>query len=97
MIDNKWMQVLDTVEKTSHADFLTQCLILTRRSFVNMYREAGYYWLRLLIYGALALSLGTMFFRIGSSSESIQVRNEFYHLQFTKLVYKLVVLYITIL
>jgi hypothetical protein len=75
MIDNKWMQVLDTVEKTSHADFSTQCLILTRRSFVNMYREAGYYWLRLLIYGALALSLGTMFFHIGSSSESIQVRH----------------------
>ncbi|CAJ2678129.1 unnamed protein product [Trifolium pratense] len=67
-------RVLDTMEKKRHADFLTQCLILTRRSFVNMYREAGYYWLRLLIYGALALSLGTMFFHIGSSSESIQPR-----------------------
>ncbi|KAJ1377798.1 P-loop containing nucleoside triphosphate hydrolase [Sesbania bispinosa] len=63
-----------TIEKKSHADFYTQCLILTRRSFVNMYREVGYYWLRLLIYGALALSLGTMFFDIGSSSESIQAR-----------------------
>ncbi|KAF1861455.1 hypothetical protein Lal_00025782, partial [Lupinus albus] len=58
----------------SHANFYTQCLILTRRSFLNMYREVGYYWLRLLIYGALALSLGTMFFDIGSSSESIQAR-----------------------
>ncbi|CAL0331469.1 unnamed protein product [Lupinus luteus] len=58
----------------SHAKFYTQCLILTRRSFMNMYREVGYYWLRLLIYGALALSLGTMFFDIGSSSESIQAR-----------------------
>ncbi|KAI5385985.1 ABC transporter G family member 1 [Lathyrus oleraceus] len=63
-----------SMEKKSHADFLTQCLILTRRSFVNMYREAGYYWLRLLIYGALALSLGTMFFDIGSSNQSIQAR-----------------------
>ncbi|XP_061349750.1 ABC transporter G family member 1-like [Gastrolobium bilobum] len=63
-----------TMEKKHHADFVTQCLILTRRSFVNMYREVGYYWLRLLIYGALALSLGTMFFDIGSSSESIQAR-----------------------
>lgn len=40
-----------------------------------MYREVGYYWLRLLIYGALALSLGTLFFDIGSSSESIQVKH----------------------
>ncbi|RHN62699.1 hypothetical protein MtrunA17_Chr4g0050241 [Medicago truncatula] len=47
------MQVFDTRKKKSHADFLTQCLILTRRSFVNMHREVGYYWLRLLIYGAL--------------------------------------------
>ncbi|KAL1328104.1 hypothetical protein HN51_038037 [Arachis hypogaea] len=64
----------DAMEKKSHADFLTQCMVLTRRSFVNMYREVGYHWLRLLIYGALALSLGTMFFHIGSSSESIQAR-----------------------
>ncbi|KAK7363115.1 hypothetical protein VNO77_05248 [Canavalia gladiata] len=64
----------DTMEKKCHADFLTQCLILTRRSFVNMYREVGYYWLRLLIYGTLSLSLGTMFFDIGSNSESIQAR-----------------------
>ncbi|RDX91315.1 ABC transporter G family member 11, partial [Mucuna pruriens] len=62
------------MDKKCHADFFTQCLILTRRSFLNMYREIGYYWLRLLIYGALALSLGTMFFDIGSSSESIQAR-----------------------
>ncbi|KAL5174917.1 ABC transporter G family member 11 [Glycine soja] len=63
----------DAMDKKCHADFSTQCLILTRRSFLNMYREVGYYWLRLLIYGALALSLGTLFFDIGSSSESIQV------------------------
>ncbi|CAJ2678127.1 unnamed protein product [Trifolium pratense] len=67
-------RVSHTIEKKRHADFLTQCLILTRRSFVNMHREAGYYWLRLLIYGVLALSLGTMFFHIGSSNESIQAR-----------------------
>lgn len=72
---NKWMQVSNTMEKKSHADFTTQCLILTRRSFMNMYREVGYYWLRLLIYGAMALSLGTMFFDIGSNTKSIQVRH----------------------
>ncbi|KAK7319445.1 hypothetical protein RJT34_04166 [Clitoria ternatea] len=64
----------NTMEKECHADFFTQCLILTRRSFINMYREVGYYWLRLLIYGALALSLSTMFFDIGSTTASIQAR-----------------------
>lgn len=70
------MQDFQAMEKKSHAAFFTQCLILTRRSFVNMYREVGYYWLRLLIYGALALSLGTMFYDIGLNSGSIQVREK---------------------
>uniref|UniRef100_A0A0D9ZAT0 ABC transporter domain-containing protein n=1 Tax=Oryza glumipatula TaxID=40148 RepID=A0A0D9ZAT0_9ORYZ len=30
--------------------FVTKTLVLTRRSFVNMYRDIGYYWLRLAIY-----------------------------------------------
>lgn len=38
-----------------------------------MYRDVGYYWLRLLIYGGLAITLGTIFYNIGSSSESAQV------------------------
>ncbi|XLS75260.1 hypothetical protein HN51_032125 [Arachis hypogaea] len=33
----------DAMEKKSHADFLTQCMVFTRRSFVNMYREVGYH------------------------------------------------------
>ncbi|KAI4296398.1 hypothetical protein L6164_036359 [Bauhinia variegata] len=62
------------MEKKIHATFFTQCLILTRRSFVNMYRDIGYYWLRLLIYSALAVSLGTIFHDLGSSYDSIQAR-----------------------
>lgn len=38
-----------------------------------MYRDVGYYWLRLLIYGGLAISVGTIFYNIGSSNGSIQV------------------------
>ncbi|KAF5444193.1 hypothetical protein F2P56_036687 [Juglans regia] len=60
--------------KRSHASFLTQCHVLTRRSFVNMYRDLGYYWLRLAIYIALAIGLGTVFFNIGHSYGSIQAR-----------------------
>ncbi|KAI8025438.1 ABC transporter G family member 11 [Camellia lanceoleosa] len=64
-----------TLEKSrSHASFLTQCLVLTKRSFVNMYRDLGYYWLRLAIYVALALGLGTIYYDIGFSYSSIQAR-----------------------
>lgn len=67
------MQEFQATEKKNHAGFFTQCLILTRRSFVNMYREVGYYWLRLIINSGLALSLGTIFHDVGLSSGSIQV------------------------
>ncbi|KAM7478995.1 hypothetical protein LguiA_027208 [Lonicera macranthoides] len=61
-------------KKRSHAGFLTQCMVLCRRSFVNMYRDHGYYWLRLAIYVIMAFALGTVFFRIGSTYASIQAK-----------------------
>ncbi|XP_052197813.1 ABC transporter G family member 1-like [Diospyros lotus] len=65
----------ETLEKGgSQAGFITQSLVLTRRSFVNMYRDLGYYWLRLAIYIALCLCVGTIFYNIGSSFGSIQAR-----------------------
>ncbi|KAK3002064.1 hypothetical protein RJ639_020434 [Escallonia herrerae] len=60
--------------KGSQASFNIQCLVLTRRSFVNMYRDLGYYWLRLAIYIALCLCVGTIFYDIGFSYGSIQAR-----------------------
>ncbi|KAG5526038.1 hypothetical protein RHGRI_032360 [Rhododendron griersonianum] len=59
----------------SHASFFTQCLVLTKRSFVNMFRDVGYYWLRLAIYIALAVGLGTLYYDIGTSYSSIQPRS----------------------
>jgi len=38
-----------------------------------MYRDLGYYWFRLAIYIALAISLATIFCDLGSSYRSIQV------------------------
>ena len=38
-----------------------------------MYRDIGYYWLRLAIYVALAIGLATVFYDVGPSYESIQV------------------------
>nr|DAD41064.1 TPA_asm: hypothetical protein HUJ06_015387 [Nelumbo nucifera] len=64
----------EILEKGSQASFLTQSLVLTKRSFVNMYRDLGYYWLRLAIYIALCLCVGTIFHDIGSSFGSIQAR-----------------------
>ncbi|KAJ0097985.1 hypothetical protein Patl1_28227 [Pistacia atlantica] len=61
-------------KKGSQASFITQSLVLTRRSFVNMYRDLGYYWLRLAIYIALCLCVGTIYYDIGDSYGSIQAR-----------------------
>nr|XP_048337591.1 ABC transporter G family member 1-like isoform X3 [Ziziphus jujuba var. spinosa] len=63
------------VEKErNHASFLTQSVVLTRRSFINMFRDLGYYWLRLAIYVALSLGLGTLYLNVGFTNESIQAR-----------------------
>ncbi|KAK9678597.1 hypothetical protein RND81_11G222000 [Saponaria officinalis] len=62
-----------TKSKRSNASFLTQSIVLTKRSFVNMYRDLGYYWLRLGVYIALCICVGTIFHDIGHSYGSIQV------------------------
>ncbi|KAL7090036.1 hypothetical protein ACP275_12G014800 [Erythranthe tilingii] len=62
-------------KKGSNAGFITQCVVLTQRSFVNMYRDLGYYWLRLAIYIALCLCVGTIYYDIGHSYGSIQARS----------------------
>ncbi|XP_020675078.1 ABC transporter G family member 11 [Dendrobium catenatum] len=64
----------EIVKRGSQAPFFTQCCVLTKRSFVNMYRDPGYYWLRLAIYFAICLSIGTIFYDIGFNYESIQAR-----------------------
>ncbi|KAK9924211.1 hypothetical protein M0R45_032593 [Rubus argutus] len=69
-----YMKDCEALEKRSHARFLTQCFVLTRRSFVNMYRDRGYYWLRLVIYIALAAGLGTLYYDLGYTYASIQAR-----------------------
>jgi hypothetical protein len=61
------------VVKEWQPSFLTQSLVLTKRSFVNMYRDLGYYWLRFAIYIALCLCVGTIFYDVGHTFGSIQV------------------------
>jgi hypothetical protein len=59
--------------RRDHAGFLTQSLVLTKRSFVNMFRDLGYYWLRLAIYVGLGYGLSSIYHDLGSSYGSIQV------------------------
>ncbi|KAJ8775181.1 hypothetical protein K2173_020185 [Erythroxylum novogranatense] len=58
----------------SHAGLITQCIVLTQRSFVNMYRDPGYYWLRLAVYITVALALATVFYDNGFHSYTLQGR-----------------------
>ncbi|KAB5516059.1 hypothetical protein DKX38_026707 [Salix brachista] len=62
------------LESRDYAGFLTQSLVLTKRSFVNMFRDLGYYWLRLAIYVGLGYGLASIYHDLGSSYGSIQAR-----------------------
>ncbi|KAL1366145.1 hypothetical protein HN51_014025 [Arachis hypogaea] len=61
-------------KKRVHADFLTQCLVLIRRSALNYFRDLSNYWLRLAVFIAIALSLGSIYYDIGFGVGSIQAR-----------------------
>ncbi|XP_062200122.1 ABC transporter G family member 1-like [Phragmites australis] len=62
------------VKKEWQPSFLTQSFVLTKRSFVNMYRDLGYYWLRFAIYIMVCLCVGTVFYDVGHSYGSIMAR-----------------------
>ncbi|KAL8476213.1 hypothetical protein ACS0TY_028756 [Phlomoides rotata] len=61
-------------KKGSQSGFITQCVVLTQRSFKNMFRDLGYYWFRFAIYIALCICVGTIFHDIGYTKNSIQAR-----------------------
>ncbi|XP_058731423.1 ABC transporter G family member 1-like isoform X2 [Vicia villosa] len=60
--------------RRTHALFLSQCMVLIKRSSLQLYRDISNYWLRLVVFIAIAISLGTIFYQVGSSKRSIQVR-----------------------
>ncbi|CAN1282213.1 ABC transporter G family member 11 [Linum perenne] len=57
----------------SQASFPLQTFTLTKRSFVNMSRDFGYYWLRLVIYIVVTICIGTIYLNVGTSYNSILV------------------------
>ncbi|KAK7404313.1 hypothetical protein VNO78_05106 [Psophocarpus tetragonolobus] len=58
----------------SEASWRKQLSTLTKRSFVNMCRDVGYYWLRIIIYIIVSICVGTVYFDIGYSYTSILAR-----------------------
>jgi len=57
----------------SEASFLMQSYTLTKRSFINMSRDFGYYWLRLVIYIVVTVCIGTIYLNVGTGYNSILV------------------------
>ncbi|KAJ1294601.1 hypothetical protein BS78_01G157400 [Paspalum vaginatum] len=66
----------DSFRRREQASFATKLLVLTRRSFLNMHRDIGYYWMRLAVYMGIGVCLGTIFYQVGYSYSSIQSRCE---------------------
>lgn len=58
----------------SQASWWKQLSTLTKRSFVNMCRDVGYYWLRIIIYIIVSICVGTVYFDVGYSYTSILAR-----------------------
>lgn len=58
----------------SQASFAMQTFTLTKRSFTNMSRDFGYYWLRLIIYIVVTLCIGTIYLNVGTGYSSILVK-----------------------
>ncbi|CAN6715142.1 unnamed protein product [Malus baccata var. baccata] len=58
----------------SQASFFMQAFQLTKRSFINMSRDFGYYWLRLVIYIVVTVCIGTIYLNVGTGYSSILAR-----------------------
>ncbi|KAD5960534.1 hypothetical protein R6Q59_013613 [Mikania micrantha] len=79
-VESKMKQISEfNVPETStitmdKAGWVKQLTTLTRRSFVNMSRDIGYYWLRLIIYSIVSICVGTIFFDVGTGYTAILAR-----------------------
>ncbi|CAH8373029.1 unnamed protein product [Eruca vesicaria subsp. sativa] len=62
------------VRKGSEASWWRQLRTLTARSFINMCRDIGYYWTRIVSYIVVSISVGTIFYDVGYSYTSILAR-----------------------
>ncbi|XP_010534742.1 PREDICTED: ABC transporter G family member 13 isoform X2 [Tarenaya hassleriana] len=56
------------------AKWWKQLRTLTHRSFINMSRDLGYYWIRIVVYIVLSVSVGSVFFNVGKSHKDVFAR-----------------------
>ncbi|EYU46235.1 hypothetical protein ABFS82_04G061500 [Erythranthe guttata] len=63
-------------EKTrgSQATWFKQLSTLTKRSFTNMSRDFGYYWLRIIVFITVSICVGSVFHNVGSNYHAILAR-----------------------
>lgn len=62
------------LKSKGRASNATRIAVLTWRSLIIMSREWKYFWIRLILYMILTLSIGTIFLNIGHSLSSVMVR-----------------------
>ncbi|OMO70099.1 ABC transporter-like protein [Corchorus olitorius] len=62
------------IQSGSQASWWKQLKTLTKRSFVNMCRDAGYYWARIVIYILVSICVGTVFYDLGYGNTAILAR-----------------------
>jgi len=60
----------------SSATWWKQLCTMTKRSFLNMNRDLGYYWLRVIFYILTGTTIGTLFYHIGTGNSSILARGK---------------------
>ncbi|KAI3822504.1 hypothetical protein L1987_10094 [Smallanthus sonchifolius] len=58
----------------SKASWWKQLKTLTKRSFINMSRDVGYYWLRIGVYIVVSICVGTVFYDIGTNYHAMFAR-----------------------
>ncbi|KAH9679365.1 hypothetical protein WN943_027352 [Citrus x changshan-huyou] len=64
----------ETVLSKDRASWWKQLCILSHRSFLNMLRDMGYYWLRIVFYVLVSITVGILYLNVGLSNPAIYGR-----------------------
>ncbi|EFJ10465.1 hypothetical protein SELMODRAFT_427106 [Selaginella moellendorffii] len=68
------VNLLNSLMNDPDAGVLHQLSTLTRRSFIIMTRDIGYYRLRIFVYFMLSIVIGSIYFNVGTKYNSIAAR-----------------------
>ncbi|MED6182188.1 hypothetical protein PIB30_026176 [Stylosanthes scabra] len=65
-----------SIERAYDTSMVKQLCTLTHRSFLNMTRDIGYYWLRILFYILVSVCAGFLYLNVGTSYGAILSRSK---------------------